>query len=262
MTPAAIRTQNLSLGYDGKVVVKDMSLSIAPGRFSVLIGPNGCGKSTLLRSFIRGQRRLAGDILIGERGIEAYSANALARQVSMLAQVLPVPEGVTVRQLIAYGRSPYNGLWGKLHGGDVSVVDEAMQKLDIAALADLNVDSLSGGQRQRAWIAMVLAQQTQIVLLDEPTTFLDISHQVELMNIARQLVAGGRTVVAVLHDINMALRFADDVIALNKGKLVGKGQPSAIATPALFSDVFDIDVRVMADPVTNAPMIVLEGDRQ
>ncbi|WHA44043.1 ATP-binding cassette domain-containing protein [Agrobacterium larrymoorei] len=261
MTPAAIRTQNLSLGYDGKIVVKDMSLSISPGKFSVLIGSNGCGKSTLLKSFVRGQRRLSGDIFVSERGIETYSANALARHISMLAQVLPVPEGITVRQLIAYGRSPYNGLWGKLRGGDVSVVDEAMRKLDITSLADLNVDSLSGGQRQRAWIAMVLAQQTEIFLLDEPTTFLDISHQVELMNIARQLVASGRTVVAVLHDINMALRFADEIIVLDKGQLVGKGHPSIMATPALFADVFDIDVRVMADPVTNAPMIVLEGDR-
>ncbi len=255
---SAIRTENLSLGYDGKTVVSDLSLSISKGKFSVLIGPNGCGKSTLLRSFIRGQRRLSGRILIEERAIDTFPANALARRLSMLAQVLPVPEGVTVRQLIAYGRSPYNGIWGRLRSSDGEVIQAVMKRLDIAALADVNVDSLSGGQRQRAWIAMVLAQETPIVLLDEPTTFLDISHQVELLEIARGLVAGGRTVVAVLHDINMALRYADEVIVLDNGRLVASGPPVQIAERSLFSDVFNIDVRIVEDPAVGTPMIVLE----
>lgn len=254
----AIRTDNLTLGYDGKIVVPNLSMSIPKGKFSVLIGPNGCGKSTLLRSFIRNQRRVSGRILIEEREIETFPANELARKLSMLAQVLPVPEGITVRQLVGYGRSPYNGIWGRLRSSDAEVIQDVLERLDITALADVNVESLSGGQRQRAWIAMVLAQETPIVLLDEPTTFLDISHQVELLEIARQLVAKGRTVVAVLHDINLALRYADEVIVLNKGEVFAAGSPTMIADHSLFADVFQISVRVIEDPASGKPMIVLE----
>ncbi|RJE78497.1 ATP-binding cassette domain-containing protein [Paracoccus sp. JM45] len=253
----AIHVEGLTLGYDRKPVIADLTLSIPAARFTALIGPNGCGKSTLLKSVIRTMPPRAGRIDVMGQPLNAMSARALARQVSFLPQVLPVPEGITVRQLVGYGRSPHNNLWGRIRGTDRAKVDEVLARLDITDLAGRMVDGLSGGQRQRVWLAMVLAQNTDIVLLDEPTTFLDINHQVELLRLARDLVATGKTVVAVLHDLNQAFRYADHIVMLRNGGLSGCGSPDKMATTPMLREVFSIDACIHPDPECGRPMVIV-----
>ncbi|EGH33621.1 iron-dicitrate transporter ATP-binding subunit [Pseudomonas syringae pv. japonica str. M301072] len=186
------------------------------------------------------------------------SANELARKVAFLPQVLPIPEGVSVRQLVAYGRSPHNSLWGRLSGADQHSVDQALQRMELDTLAERPLSDLSGGQRQRAWLAMILAQDAAIVLLDEPTTYLDISHQVELLDLMRELSAEGKTVITVLHDINQACRYADHLAVMQGGRMVTCGAPSDVLTAELVCQVFDVQVQIMREPVAGTPMCIVE----
>ncbi|MGF9564740.1 ATP-binding cassette domain-containing protein [Neorhizobium sp. JUb45] len=254
----AISVVDLTLRYGSVPIIENLSLDFPKGAFTALIGPNGCGKSTLLKSLTRILPPVTGSIAIDGIPMGDYSAKALARNIAFLPQVLPVPDGITVRQLVAYGRSPHNDIWGRLGGGDTAAIEAALAQLEVTELADRYVADLSGGQRQRVWIAMIVAQQTPIILLDEPTTFLDINHQVEVLRFARSLAAQGKTVVAVLHDLNQAFRYADNIAVMKGGKLVASGRPDAVARPELLHDVFSIDCSIIKDPESATPMLVIK----
>ncbi|MDD1827718.1 Fe(3+) dicitrate ABC transporter ATP-binding protein FecE [Photobacterium sp. ZSDE20] len=251
-----LKTQNLSVAYGKKTIIPNLSVSIPKGKITALIGPNGCGKSTLLKTLVRINKPATGEVLFGDKPLSSYGEKALARSLSLLPQILVSPEGITVRKLVEYGRSPYISHWGRLGQEDQVIVEQAMRDTGVLEFADKPVESLSGGQRQRAWIAMVIAQDTDLVMLDEPTTYLDMSHQVELMNLMEQMNAKGKTVVVVLHDLNQACRYCDHLVVLEKGCVVAEGPPDEVMTETLLDDVFDLKARVFPDPISNTPMCV------
>ncbi|MFA0567522.1 Fe(3+) dicitrate ABC transporter ATP-binding protein FecE [Vibrio gallaecicus] len=251
-----LQTQNLSVAYGKQTIIQDLSLNIPRGKITALVGPNGCGKSTLLKTLVRINKPSSGEVLFEGKAISSYQDKSLARSLSLLPQILVSPEGITVRKLVEYGRSPYLSHWGRLNQEDKKIVEQAMLDTGVAEFADKPVESLSGGQRQRAWIAMVMAQDTDIVMLDEPTTYLDMSHQVELMNLMRQMNDNGKTVVVVLHDLNQACRYCDHLIVLAQGALVTQGSPEEVFTESLLNDVFDLKAKVFSDPVSGTPMCV------
>ncbi|WP_449122257.1 Fe(3+) dicitrate ABC transporter ATP-binding protein FecE [Pseudomonas viridiflava] len=253
-----LQAQQLDIGYGATRIVQDLSFSPPPGKVTALIGPNGCGKSTLLKAFARILTPQAGSLTLDGKAYRDLSARDLARKVAFLPQVLPIPEGVSVRQLVAYGRSPHNSLWGRLSGADQHSVEQALQRMELETLADRPLSDLSGGQRQRAWLAMILAQDAAIVLLDEPTTYLDISHQVELLDLMRALSAEGKTVITVLHDINQACRYADHLAVMQAGRLVASGTPGDVLNAELVCRVFDVQVQIMREPVAGTPMCIVE----
>ncbi|EPF64804.1 Fe(3+) dicitrate ABC transporter ATP-binding protein FecE [Pseudomonas syringae] len=253
-----LKAQQLDIGYGSTRIVQDLSFSPPPAQVTALIGPNGCGKSTLLKAFARILTPQSGSLSLDGTAYGQLSANELARKVAFLPQVLPIPEGVSVRQLVAYGRSPHNSLWGRLSGVDQHSVDQALQRMELDTLAERPLADLSGGQRQRAWLAMILAQDAAIVLLDEPTTYLDISHQVELLDLMRELSAEGKTVITVLHDINQACRYADHLAVMQGGRMVTCGAPSDVLTAELVCQVFDVQVQIMREPVAGTPMCIVE----
>ncbi|ARO14886.1 iron(III) dicitrate transport ATP-binding protein [Ketogulonicigenium robustum] len=253
----AIEMKNLSLRYGATPVLEGLNLHIPTGKFTVLVGQNGCGKSSLLKALIRALPLAGGDILLGGTALAQIPPRRLAQMMSLLPQTLNAPDGVTVRQLVTYGRSPHTNLWNRLGGSDRAVVDGAMIRMNIAPFADRPVAELSGGQRQRAWLAMVLAQQTPIILLDEPTSYLDIAHQVEVLRLCRDLADEGRTVVAVLHDLNQAFRYADQVILLQNGKCMAAGAPPDVAREDLLHAAFDIRARIVTDPEAHTPMMIV-----
>ncbi|MGF1754236.1 Fe(3+) dicitrate ABC transporter ATP-binding protein FecE [Vibrio makurazakiensis] len=251
-----LKTQNLSVAYGKQTIIPNLSLSIPKGKITALIGPNGCGKSTLLKALVRVNKPTAGDVLFNDKPLSSYGDKILARSLSLLPQILVSPEGITVRKLVEYGRSPYVSHWGRLGQEDKKLVEQAMRDTGVLEYADKLVESLSGGQRQRAWIAMILAQDTDIVMLDEPTTYLDMSHQVELMNLMQQMNDKGKTVVVVLHDLNQACRYCDHLVVMEQGRLVTEGTPDEVMTEALLSRVFDLKANVFRDPIANTPMCV------
>ncbi|WP_323158468.1 Fe(3+) dicitrate ABC transporter ATP-binding protein FecE [Pseudomonas viridiflava] len=253
-----LQAQQLDIGYGATRIVQDLSFSPPPGKVTALIGPNGCGKSTLLKVFARILTPQSGSLTLDGKAYRDLSARDLARKVAFLPQVLPIPEGVSVRQLVAYGRSPHNSLWGRLSGADQHSVEQALQRMELETLADRPLSDLSGGQRQRAWLAMILAQDAAIVLLDEPTTYLDISHQVELLDLMRALSAEGKTVITVLHDINQACRYADHLAVMQAGRLVASGTPGDVLNAELVCRVFDVQVQIMREPVAGTPMCIVE----
>jgi iron complex transport system ATP-binding protein len=248
--------RELTLGYRDRVVSTGLSLDVPDGAFTAVVGPNACGKSTLLRAFVRLLRPDAGAVRFDDRDVRAYPTKELARSVGFLPQDPVAPEGISVRGLVARGRFPHQSLLSTWSVRDRDAVAEAMAAAGVADLADRHVDQLSGGQRQRVWVAMVLAQETDYVLLDEPTAFLDISHQYQLLRLLAQLCAQGRTVVAVLHDINQACRYADHLIAMHDGRVVAEGRPADVVDAALLEKVFDLPCVVVPDPVTGTPMVV------
>ncbi|QVI85165.1 Fe(3+) dicitrate ABC transporter ATP-binding protein FecE [Pseudomonas viridiflava] len=253
-----LQAQQLDIGYGATRIVQDLSFGPPPGKVTALIGPNGCGKSTLLKAFARILTPQSGSLSLDGKAYRDLSARDLARKVAFLPQVLPIPEGVSVRQLVAYGRSPHNSLWGRLSGADQHSVEQALQRMELETLADRPLSDLSGGQRQRAWLAMILAQDAAIVLLDEPTTYLDISHQVELLDLMRALSAEGKTVITVLHDINQACRYADHLAVMQAGRLVASGTPGDVLNAELVCRVFDVQVQIMREPVAGTPMCIVE----
>ncbi|MCD5985756.1 Fe(3+) dicitrate ABC transporter ATP-binding protein FecE [Pseudomonas sp. CDFA 610] len=253
-----LQAQQLDIGYGATRIVQDLSFSPPPGKVTALIGPNGCGKSTLLKAFARILTPQSGSLSLDGKAYRDLSARDLARKVAFLPQVLPIPEGVSVRQLVAYGRSPHNSLWGRLSGADQHSIEQALQRMELETLADRPLSDLSGGQRQRAWLAMILAQDAAIVLLDEPTTYLDISHQVELLDLMRALSAEGKTVITVLHDINQACRYADHLAVMQAGRLVASGAPGDVLNAELVCRVFDVQVQIMQEPVAGTPMCIVE----
>ncbi|WP_159650898.1 Fe(3+) dicitrate ABC transporter ATP-binding protein FecE [Vibrio atypicus] len=251
-----ITTKQLSVAYGDKTIIENLSVSIPKGKVTALIGPNGCGKSTLLKALSRINRIKAGDILLESESITSIKDKQLAQRLSLLPQTVVSPEGITVRKLVEYGRAPYVSHWGRLSTEDKLIVEQAMLETGVAELGDEKIESLSGGQRQRAWIAMILAQDTEVVMLDEPTTYLDLSHQIELMKMMRSMNEQGKTVIVVLHDLNQACRYCDHLIVLNQGQVVSQGAPQKVFTEQLLEEVFNLDAVVINDPVADTPMCI------
>ncbi|WP_448058615.1 ABC transporter ATP-binding protein [Cellulomonas hominis] len=246
----------LTLAYDQVVVARDLSVSIPRESFTVIIGPNGCGKSTLLRALARTLRPRAGQVLLDGEPIERMRSKQVARRLAMLPQSPIVPEAITVGDLVARGRYPHQGLLRQWSDEDARAVSAALAATEVTGLRDRFVAELSGGQRQRVWLAMALAQETDLLLLDEPTTFLDIAHQFEVMDLCAGMHEQGRTLVAVLHDLNQAARYATHLIAMRAGAVVAEGPPVEVVTEALVREVFGLACRVVPDPETGTPMVV------
>ena len=245
-----------TLAYDDRVVVDGLDLDVAAGRISVIVGPNACGKSTLLRAMARILTPRAGAVLLDSENLHGLPTRQVARVLGLLPQSPIAPEGIVVADLVARGRNPHQGILRRWSSGDDVAVAEALAATGTLDLAERCVDELSGGQRQRVWIAMALAQQTDLLLLDEPTTFLDITHQVDLLDLFAQRSQAGDTVIAVLHDINQAIRYADELIVMEAGRIVAQGPPSEVVSAALLGDVFSVNAQIHADPVTHGPMMV------
>jgi len=252
-----LAAERVRLAYGDKVVVDDLDLQLTEGSFTAIVGPNGCGKSTLLRALGRLLRPTGGTVLLDGRAITSTPTREVAKVLGLLPQTPLAPEGLTVADLVARGRHPHQSWLRQWSGDDEAVVTEALTWTDMADLADAPVDALSGGQRQRAWISMALAQGTDLLLLDEPTTYLDLAHQVDVLELVGRLHAElGRTVVVVLHDLNLAARYAERLVAMKDGVLVASGTPAEVLTEQLLADVFELEARVVPDPVTGTPMVV------
>jgi iron complex transport system ATP-binding protein len=259
-TDHSLVVERLTLGYGDRVVVDDLDLVVPPGRITAIVGANACGKSTLLRSMSRLLKPRAGQVVLDGAEVHRTPARQLARTLGLLPQSPVAPEGITVADLVGRGRHPHQGLLSRWSAADDLAVAEALEATETTGLADRSVDELSGGQRQRVWIAMALAQQTDVLLLDEPTTFLDVSHQVEVLDLLTDLNRSrGTTVVMVLHDLNLAARYADHLVALADGRVHAAGTPHHVLTEDCVRAVFGLDSRVIDDPTTGAPMMLPLG---
>ncbi|GAA5042144.1 iron complex transport system ATP-binding protein [Thermocatellispora tengchongensis] len=258
LTAAGVR-----LGYGDRIVVDGLDLGVESGTVTAIIGPNGCGKSTLLRALGRLLRPSGGEVLLDGKRIDRIPTREVARLLGVLPQAPVAPEGLTVADLVARGRHPHQTWYRQWSSGDESAVAEALAMTGLLDLADRPLEELSGGQRQRAWISMALAQGTDLLLLDEPTTFLDLSHQVEVLELVGRLHRdAGRTIVMVLHDLNLAARYADRLVAMRAGRVVAAGGPHEVLTEDLLREVFDLDAKVIDDPVTGTPLVVPIGSRR
>lgn len=250
----------LQTGYAERTIIENMDITVPDGKISVIIGGNGCGKSTLLKTLARLLKPSAGQVLVDGRAISTIPTKRLAQKLGLLPQSSLVPDGIRVSDLVARGRFPYQGFMRGLQREDYEAVHEAMELMGITSLMDRSVDALSGGQRQRVWIAMALAQQTDILLLDEPTTYLDIAYQVEILDLLCDLNRQrGTTIAMVLHDINLSARYADYMFALRDGTLRHEGTPREVVTAQTMKEIFDLDCVVVDDPVSGTPLIVPRG---
>lgn len=254
------QTENLVAGYDNKAILQGVSLAIPSNKISIIIGSNGCGKSTLLKTMARLIKPISGQVMLDDKSINKIPPKQLARVLGLLPQSPIVPEGITVADLVGRGRFPHQSFLKGWSAEDYDAVAEAMEMMNITELADSHIDELSGGQRQRVWIAMALAQQTDILFLDEPTTYLDITYQVEILDLLTDLNRKhGTTIVMVLHDINLSARYADYIFALHKGRLVSEGIPAHVITSELIKDIFNLNCVVTQDPVSDSPSVVPIG---
>jgi iron complex transport system ATP-binding protein len=249
-----LSTNALTLAYDDALIIDAMTLTIPDQRITALVGPNGCGKSTLLRGMARLLAPRAGVVLLDGRAIHQTPAKALAKRLGILPQGPVAPEGLTVRELVAQGRYPHQSWYQQWSDADEHATRTALDKTGLTALADRPVDALSGGQRQRAWIAMTLAQETRVLLLDEPTTYLDMSHQLEVMHLLRDLNADGATIVLVVHDLNLAARYAHHMIAMSSGTIAAVGAPSEVMTADMLRAVFSVEADIIHDPRLGVPL--------
>ncbi len=254
-----LHVESATLGYDKRVISQGLSVAIPDRSFTVIVGPNACGKSTLLRGLSRLLRPSAGHVVLDGADISSFKTKEVARRVGLLPQTSIAPDGITVADLVARGRYPYQGLMRQWTEEDERAVATAMEAATVTDLSGRLVDELSGGQRQRVWVAMALAQHTDILLLDEPTTFLDITHQIELLELFTDLNHVGHTLVAVLHDLNHAARFGTHLIAMKDGRVVAEGTPEEIVTADLVEEVFGLRCLVVSDPVTGTPHVVPLG---
>ncbi|MEU6125210.1 ABC transporter ATP-binding protein [Streptomyces sp. NPDC047123] len=259
---ARLTARDITLRYGDRVVSTRLSLDVPDGKFTAIVGPNACGKSTMLRALVRLLRPADGHVEFDGREVAGYPAKALAKQLGFLPQDPLAPDDIKVRRLVGRGRFPHQSLLALWSPDDEAAVTGAMIAAGVEDLGDRPVQELSGGQRQRVWMAMVLAQQTPYLLLDEPTSFLDITHQYQLLGLLARLRDEGRTVIAVLHDINQACRFADHLVAMKDGRVIAEGDPGDIVDAALIKDVFDLPSVIVPDPVTDTPMVVptLQGE--
>ncbi|MFI1212825.1 ABC transporter ATP-binding protein [Streptomyces sp. NPDC020802] len=256
---ARLRVESATIGYDGRIISEHLSVAIPDESFTVIVGPNACGKSTLLRSLSRLLKPSAGQVVLDGADINSYRTKEVARRVGLLPQTSIAPDGITVADLVARGRYPHQGFIRQWTEDDERAVLRAMHQTSVADLSGRPVDELSGGQRQRVWVAMALAQHTDIMLLDEPTTFLDITHQIELMELFTDLHDVGHTLVAVLHDLNQAARYGTHLIAMKDGGVVAEGPPDEVVTAELVEEVFGLRCLVVPDPVAGSPQVVPLG---
>lgn len=259
-------TDDLSIGYGEQLIVKDLSVQIPNQKITTIIGPNGCGKSTLLKAITRIISHQSGAVVLDGKNVAKENTKILAKKMAILPQTPESASGLTVGELVSYGRFPYQTGFGRLSKKDYEVIDWALQVTNTSTFKYLPVDPLSGGQRQRVWIAMALAQETEIIFLDEPTTYLDMAHQLEVLELLQRLnQQEKRTIVMVLHDLNQAARFADYVVALKAGQIVKAGPCEEVITKEVLRDVFNIDAEIGIDPRTNKPMCItydlLKGEK-
>lgn len=255
--PAALTTRNLTLNYGGRPIVQDLTLAIPTGKVTALIGANGCGKSTLLRGLARLLKPVSGAVYLDSKSIFQRSTKEVAQQLGLLPQNPIAPEGLTVKDLVAQGRYPYQNWLQQGSVQDQHIVQRALEITALTELSDRTLETLSGGQRQRAWIAMALAQDTEILLLDEPTTFLDLAHQIEILDLLCDLnQQQGRTIVMVLHDLNQACRYADFLVAVKEGRIFAAGDPRSVITEACVQAVFGLDCQIFPDPLAGTPMCI------
>jgi iron complex transport system ATP-binding protein len=263
MTTHQITAQALRLAYGDRTVIDGLTTGIPSGKVTTIIGPNGCGKSTLLRALARLLKPKSGQVLLDGKSITSMRTRDVAKLLGMLPQSPTAPEGLTVADLVAKGRHPHQSWLRQWSRDDEAEVDAALRLTGMNALAGRPVDELSGGQRQRAWISMALAQETDILVLDEPTTYLDLAHQVEVLDLVDKLHTDlGRTVVMVLHDLNLAIRYSDHLIVMRDGAIVTSGPPDEVIDVELIRDVFGLEAQVIADPVSLRPLIVPVGVRR
>jgi iron complex transport system ATP-binding protein len=257
-----LEAADLKVGYGDRMVVDGLDLSVVGGTVTAVIGPNGCGKSTLLRALGRLLPARGGSVLLDGRRIDKMPTRDVAKVLGMLPQSPQAPEGLTVADLVARGRQPHQAWYRQWSSDDEAAVAEALRMTGMDDLAERTVDELSGGQRQRAWISMALAQGTDLLLLDEPTTYLDLAHQIDVLDLVLRLHGEmGRTVVMVLHDLNLAARYAEQLVAMKDGRIVVQGTPAEVLTEAMLLEVFGLDARVVADPVSGTPLVVPIGHR-
>lgn len=249
-----LRAENLSLSYETTPIIQSLDLQTPSGQITALIGPNGCGKSTLLRGLARLLKPQQGTVLLDGRAIHSIPTKQLAKELGILPQSPTAPEGITVRELVAQGRYPHQDWFQQWSQSDEDALQRALALTTLTHLADRAVDTLSGGQRQRAWIAMALAQETDILLLDEPTTYLDLAHQLEVLELLAKLNRQGKTIIMVLHDLNHAAHFADHLVVMADGNVVAQGRASDVITEETIRDVFQVESRVIPHPVTGLPL--------
>lgn len=259
-TAGRLSGHELTLGYDQRVISKELNVCVPDGSFTVIIGPNACGKSTLLRALSRLLKPSSGRVILDGKPIHSIPAKQVATRLGLLPQSSISPDGITVADLVARGRYPHQRILSRWSDADEAATIEALRATNTTELSRRLVDELSGGQRQRVWVAMVLAQQTPLLLLDEPTTFLDIAHQIEIMELCRKLNRGsGHTIVAVLHDLNHACRYATHLIAMKDGAIIAEGAPAEIVTEELVQEVFGLPCRIIQDPVSHTPLVIPLG---
>lgn len=255
-----LRADGLRLAYGSRLVVDGLDLTVPPGRITAIVGANACGKSTLLRALARLLAPREGSIQLDGRALHSLPSRELAQRLGILPQSPVAPEGLTVVDLVNRGRSPHQTWWRQWSRSDERAVHEALAATGMTELADRPVDELSGGQRQRAWIAMAVAQGTPVLLLDEPTTYLDLAHQIDVLDLITDLNRREhRTVVMVLHDLNQACRYADHVVAMKSGQIVAEGAPAEVITAGLVRDVFSLRCRITPDPVSGTPLVIPIG---
>lgn len=253
---ANLQARSVHVGYDDRPIIEGLDFDLPAHSFTVIIGPNACGKSTLLKALARLLKPSDGGVLLDGTDIFTLKTKDVAKRLGLLPQTSLAPEGIRVADLVARGRFPHQGMFDRWSEADERAVSEAMAATRVDALSSRFVDELSGGQRQRVWVAMALAQEAPVLLLDEPTTFLDISHQYELLELFRRLRGEGRTLVAVLHDLNQAARFATHLVVMRDGEIVAQGEPGEVLTAELVEDVFSLPCRIIDDPETGTPLVI------
>ncbi len=252
-----LRTRALRIGYDDSTVISDLSVDVLDGRITAIVGPNACGKSTLLRGLARLLKPSGGQVILDGHDISSLHTKEVARRLGLLPQTSIAPEGISVSDLVSRGRFPHQKVLRQWSRDDANAVADAMRCVGVTELAGRLVDELSGGQRQRVWVAVVLAQQTPLMLLDEPTTYLDIAHQVELLDLFAMLnLEQNRTIVVVLHDLNHACRYADQIVAMKSGSIVAQGDPKSVITEQLVGDVYGLKCQIIDDPQTGTPLVI------
>ncbi|WP_369212168.1 ABC transporter ATP-binding protein [Streptomyces flavofungini] len=256
---ARLAASGVSVGYGGRTVIDGLDVTIPPGVITTIIGPNGCGKSTLLRTLTRLLKPTAGTVVLDGEDIGRLKTRTVAKKLGLLPQAPVAPEGLTVADLVARGRHPHQSWLRQWSSDDADVVEKALAMTGVADLADRPVDSLSGGQRQRVWISMTLAQGTDLLLLDEPTTYLDLAHAIDVLDLVDDLHESGRTVVMVLHDLNLATRYSDNLVVMREGAILAQGHPRDVITAELLEEAFGLRARVVDDPVGDRPLIVPIG---
>ncbi|MFE7465339.1 ABC transporter ATP-binding protein [Streptomyces sp. NPDC057499] len=256
---ARLAARGVTVGYGGRTVIEKLDVAIPPGVITTIIGPNGCGKSTLLRTLTRLLRPDGGTVVLDGEDIAGLRTRDVARKLGLLPQSPLAPEGLTVADLVARGRHPHQSWLRQWSSDDADVVARALAMTGVSDLADRPVDSLSGGQRQRVWISMTLAQGTDLLLLDEPTTYLDLAHAIDVLDLVDDLHESGRTVVMVLHDLNLAARYSDHLVVMRAGSVLAQGHPREVITVELLREAFGLNAAVIDDPVGDRPLIVPIG---